>query len=82
MDDKDKYSPDVYRRLALVEKQFEANKVEQLKEQATERQQERRERVRTSWEQNRGKIGRIVFYVLVGVILLSIIAVAIRGAFG
>jgi uncharacterized membrane protein YraQ (UPF0718 family) len=81
MDDKDRYSPDVYRRLELVKKQFEAQQAAQHKQQAAEHKRERKEKILGSLEQNRIKIGRIVLYVVLGVILLAVIAVVVRGAF-
>jgi hypothetical protein len=79
MDDKDRYTPDVYRRLKLVEKQFEANKGELRKQQTAERQRERKEKVISTLGQNKLKIGRIAAYAVVGAILLAVIIVAIRG---
>jgi hypothetical protein len=81
MDDKDRYSPEVYRRLELVKKQFEAQQAEQQKKQAAERKRERKEKILGSLEQNRIKIGRVVLYVVLGIILLAVIAVVVRGAF-
>jgi hypothetical protein len=80
MDEKDQYSPEVYKRLELVKKQFERDQAERRKQQAAEHKRERRQKVLGSLAQNKVKIGRIVVYTLLGAILLSVITVAIRGA--
>jgi hypothetical protein len=80
MDDKDRYSPDVYRRLELVKKQFEANQAEQRKQKEAERKLERRQRLIGSLGLNRIKIGRIVAYALMAAILLAVIIIVVRGA--
>jgi hypothetical protein len=80
MDEKDQYSPDVYKRLELVKKQFERNQADQRRQQQAERKREHRQKVLYSVAQNKIKIGRIVVYTLLGAILLAMIAVAVRGA--
>jgi hypothetical protein len=76
MDEKDQYDPEVYKRLELVRKQFQANRAEERKQVAVEQRQERL----ADLKQNRVKIGRIAAYILMGVILLAVIGVAISGA--
>ncbi|MBN1188208.1 MAG: hypothetical protein JXA46_00495 [Dehalococcoidales bacterium] len=84
MEGKDRYNPDVYKRLDLVRKQFQAHRAEQRRQEAVERKQEAAERRQERLEalkQNRVKIGRIAAYTLMGIVLLSVIGVAISGAF-
>jgi hypothetical protein len=75
MTQKDQYDPAVYKRLDLVRKQFEAHQAEQRKQQAAERRRERFALL----GQNKVKIGRIVVYALLGIMLLAVIFVVIRG---
>jgi hypothetical protein len=80
MDEKDQYSPDVYKRLELVKKQFERNQADQRRQQQAKSKREHRQKVLDSVAQNKIKIGRIVVYTLLGAILLAMIAIAVRGA--
>jgi hypothetical protein len=75
MTQKDQYDPAVYKRLELVRKQFEAHQAEQRKQQAAERRQQRF----ASLVENKVKIGRIAVYTLLGVILIAVIVILIRG---
>jgi hypothetical protein len=76
MTQKDQYDPAVYKRLELVRKQFEAHQAEQRKQQAAERRQQRFAYL----AENKVKIGRIALYSLLGIFLVVIIVILIRGA--
>ncbi len=75
MDEKDKYDPEVYRRLELVRKQFQTHQAEQRKQEAVE---QRREQL-ALLTRNKIKIGRIIAYVVMGIILVAVIVIAIIG---
>ena len=70
------YSPEVYKRLELVRKQFQHNAADQRKQRAAER----RQRILSSLKQNRVRIARFTTFIILGLLLLAVIAVVIMGA--
>jgi|WetSurMetagenome_2_1015567.scaffolds.fasta_scaffold783090_2 hypothetical protein len=73
--EKDLYDAGAYRRLELIEKQFAANQAEQRKQQAI---QKRRERF-VALKPKNVKIGRIVLYGLLAILLVAVIIILIKG---
>ncbi len=66
---KDQYSPDVYKRLELVRKQFQRTKAESKKPQSAERQR----RILGYFEENKVYIIRTTMYVVLTALVFSII---------
>jgi hypothetical protein len=71
-----KYDPEVYKRLKLVEKQFQHHAEEDKKQKAVER----RQNMLKSIAQNKIRIGRAVTYTLLGLILFAVIGVVVFNA--
>jgi hypothetical protein len=72
-EEKELYSPEVYKRLDLVRKQFQNNLAEQRKQESAER----KERWLRYLAQNKVKIGRLVTYGVLAAIVLAVIAVVV-----
>jgi hypothetical protein len=67
------YKPDVYRRLELVQKQFQTNSAEQKRVQNSEKRRELWERI----QQNRIRIGRMTLYIVLSLVLGAVIVVVV-----
>lgn len=76
MPKKEQYDPQVYKRLELVRKQFQKNAEEQRKQQAAERRQE----FFNSLARNKIRIGRIIFYAILAMVVLAVIGVVVSSA--
>jgi uncharacterized membrane protein len=70
------YNDDVYKRLELVRKQFKNNAEQQKKQETAERRKQRF----SSIVLNRTRIVRITTYVVLGLLVVAVIAVAVYGA--
>jgi hypothetical protein len=70
-----RYDPQVYKRLELVEKQFQHNASEQKKQKAFER----RQRLFSYIQKNKPRIIRISSFVILAVVAVAVIAVVILG---
>jgi hypothetical protein len=70
------YDPEVYKRLKLVEKQFQHHAEEDKKEKAAER----RQNVLKSIGQNKIKIGRLVTYTFLGLLVCAVIGMVVFSA--
>lgn len=71
-----KYDPEVYKRLELVRKQFRTNTAEQKKQEAAERRQD----LMVSLERNKIKIGRLITYTFLALLVLAVIGVMVAKA--
>jgi hypothetical protein len=72
-ENKRQYSPDVYKRLELVRKQFQTGAAEQRRQESAARRQEFFDSLR----RNSTRITRIASFVILGMIVLAVILVAV-----
>ena len=75
MGHKKDHDQDVYRRLELVRRQFQRQAVEQKKQEAAEKRQQK-----LRWfQRNRKRYLRLAVYFILGALLLAAILVAVLG---
>jgi hypothetical protein len=71
------HKPDVYRRLELVQKQFERNAADRKKQEAAEKRQKLFDDISNYFRRNKIRLLRITVFTILAMLVLAVIMVVI-----